>query len=204
MNTNKIEYIIAIDSELCAGAEEIARELSRQLSIPCYGEEILDKAAELSGISKKLMYRYDGKAVHAAYDLLAEDLNEIKLPSAQAFVSAKVSACQELAKNGPCILLDRHASFALKDRCVSIFIHADMEQRAERFAREHSGETFKHADKAYKHYYSTVCRDWGNADHYSLSVNAGGDPAQVAGSILTFLESFAGGQLAGQQHAKAM
>ena len=47
MKINKDNMIITIDTELCANGEKIAKELADMLHLPCYGEEILDKASEI-------------------------------------------------------------------------------------------------------------------------------------------------------------
>ena len=60
MKISKDNMIITIDTEICANGEAVAKELADMLKLPCYGEEILDKASELSGIPSRLMHRYDG------------------------------------------------------------------------------------------------------------------------------------------------
>ena len=88
MKINKDNMIITVDTELGSNGEAIARALAQQLNVPCYAGEILDKAAELSGISARLLHRYDGRVVHAAYDLLAQDASALKMRSAADFVPA--------------------------------------------------------------------------------------------------------------------
>ena len=92
MKINQDNMIITIDTELCANGEKIAKELADMLHLPCYGEEILDKASELSGIPARLMHRYDGRAVHAAYDLLANDHDPLHIRPAADFITAQVAA----------------------------------------------------------------------------------------------------------------
>ncbi len=42
------------------------------MNLPCCGEEILTKAAELSGIPESILRRYDGSSIAAAYGLTAD------------------------------------------------------------------------------------------------------------------------------------
>ena len=213
MKINKNNMIITIDTELCANGEKIARELADMLHLPCYGEEILEKAAELSGIPAGLMSRYDGRAVHAAYDLLANDKDPLHIRPAADFITAQVAACRDLAAKGPCILVDRHASMAMegtKDH-VSVYIHSDFSDRAARLAEQEglsaaeAEKQLKRADRAYRSYYRGNHKGWGEADSYDISVNASdGDVHTLAGTLLRFLETMVGAELVDRKASKAV
>lgn len=201
MKIDKTNMIITIESEPGSRGEEIARELSKMTGIPCYGKEILDAAAQISGIPARLMHRYDGRAVHAAYDLMAEDEASIKLPPARDFITAQVFACRKLAQNGACILVDRHASAALagNENQISIFIHSDFEARAKVLAEqrginmESAKKTLKKLDTSYRSYYRGNNKNWGNASNYSLSLNASAcKTSDLAGIIESFLVGVVG------------
>ena len=211
MKINKNEMIITIDSELGSNGDKIADELSQILGIPCYGEEILDRASEISGIPYKLMHRYDGRTVHAAYDLLVDSDEPIKIAPAADFVTAQVFAARQLASAAPCILVDRHANAALagNKNHISIFIHADFEDRAKVFASQKGlSETaavrsLKKADRAYGNYYRGNNKGWGDAGKYDMTVNASdADTAAVAEMIVSFLETMTGMTLRQEERQK--
>lgn len=204
MKINKDKMIITIDSELGSNGDLIAEELGRILNIPCYGKEILDRASEISGIPYKLMHRYDGRTVHAAYDLLAESDAPIRIAPAADFVTAQVFAARQLAADGPCILVDRHANSALEGNKnhVSIFIHADFEDRARVFGMEKglcesaAVRSLKKADRAYANYYKGNNKGWGDAGRYDMTVNASdAEVSAVADMIVSFLETMTGAEL---------
>ena len=183
------------------------------LSIPCFGKEILDVASELSGIPVKLLYRYDGRMVYAAYDLTAEDESKIKLPPARDFVSAQMFACKKLAQRAPCILVDRHASAALagNENRISIFIHSDFDARASVLAKERNlradraKRELKKIDTAYRSYYKSFNKDWGNASNYSLCLNASGNEIDdVAAMVKSFIEKILGENIAPVEHKIAV
>ena len=201
MKLDKNELVITIDSELGCNGDWIGKRMSNILGIPCYGKEILYKAAELSGISRDLMVRYDGRPVNAAYDLLAKDESALRIPPARDFIHAQVAASRELAANGPCILVDRHATAALEGdkKHISIFIHGDFEDRAKVYGVQ-KGLTDKTAlhdlkktDHVYRKYYKDHNNQWGEADEYDLTVNVSdikaGDTAEV---IVRLLETLLG------------
>lgn len=211
MKLNKEEMIITIDSELYSSAEKIAKELSAILGIPCYTEEILDRASEISNIPNKLMHRYDGKAVHAAYDLLAEDESQIRIAPAADFITAQVMAAKQLAAEGSCILVDRHANMALADQKnhVSVYIHADFEDRAKAFAEERgmsveeARKSLKKEDKAYSRYYKGNNKSWGDASRYDIAVNVSDAGIEAAvNTIVSFLDIMAGEQKKAEKQVK--
>ncbi len=213
MKINKNNMIITVDTELGSNGEAVARALSEQLHIPCYAGEILDKASELSGIPAALLHRYDGRAVRAAYDLLAEDTSALRLPPASDFITAQIMACRALAEQGSCILVDRHASMALEGRedLVRIFVHANFADRARSFAShmhiavQSAEQKLKKADHAYRGYYRDNHKGWGAAENYDLSVNASdADVPAMAATVLGFLESLTGEKLAAHSESKAV
>lgn len=211
MKINRNEMVITIDSELGSNGDKIARELSEMLGIPCYGEEILERASEISGIPYRLMHRYDGRTVHAAYDLLADGDEPIKIAPAADFVTAQVFAARQLAAQGPCILVDRHANAALEGNRnhISIFIHADFEDRVKVFA-EQKGlsenaaiRSLKKADRAYGNYYRGNNKGWGDADKYDMTVNASdADVDAIANMIISFMETMMGVSLNEKEQQK--
>ena len=213
MKINRNNMVITIDTEIGSNGEEVARALAQQLNIPCYAGEILDKASELSGIPARLLHRYDGRAVHAAYDLLAEDVSALRMPKAADFVIAQETACKELAGQGPCILVDHHASMALEGRedLVRIFVHANFADRVQVFASnmhvtaQDAEVKLKKADHAYRGYYRGSYKGWGNAENYDLSVNASdADVAAMARTVLGFVESITGEKLVEHSESKAV
>ncbi len=199
LNLNNIH--IAIETEPGTSGEAVARALSRALDIPCFSREILDKAAELSGIPASQLYRYDGRQVRAAYDLMADDKTPLKMRPASHFVAAKVAACQALAAEGPCILLDRHAGLAMENTAdhVRVFIQEKFENRAARIAMkeqktiEEAKKMLKKTDREYRSYYCKNDRGWGKANHYDLCLNASDVTVDtLVETVLAFISAMGG------------
>lgn len=213
MKINKKEMIITIDSEPGCNGDWIGKRMSGILGIPCYGKEILDKASEISGISRELMTRYDGRPVIAAYDFLAEDESALRIPPARDFITAQVFASRTLAEKGPCILVDRHATSAMEgnENHISIFIHADIKDRAKVYGGQKNLDeksalcALKKLDRVYRNYYKGNNKSWGDADNYDLTVNASdmgyGDTAEI---IVHLLETLMGVELRKQSGKMAV
>lgn len=186
--------VITLDTELYSGGEALGAALSSRLGIPCYGEEILTKAAELSGIPEGILRRYDGRSIVAAYDLTADDPAALHLPTTGSLISAQLAACKALAEKGPCILVDRFASHALSGESIPVYLSADFDQRAAELARQKNlgpaaaRRQLKRQDRARSRYYRNGNRNWGYAKAYAVSVNAtGADPEELAVSLTAFL-----------------
>ena len=88
----------------------------------------------------------------------------------------------ELAQKGPCIIVGRCADYILKDKAdlLKVFIHADMDYRADRIVRvygerEESPEhRLKEKDKrraAYHKFYTNS--KWGDSNNYHITLNSG-------------------------------
>lgn len=185
--------VIVIDSELGSHSSEIAHQVAGSMGIPCYDKEILTKAAEISGISEKLFKRYDERPVIAAYDITADETENMKLPPSGAFVQAQMAACRAFALQGPCVLTDRFASRALSENsdCIKVFIGADFEYRAKVYALENglgaaAGRKKLHKlDRVRTRYYKGYNKRWGYAGDYAFVVNSTEEDPKALAEDLT-------------------
>ena len=198
MKIDRDKLVISVEGELCAGTEDIGEALAKQLGIRCRSDEILMEARRLSGISWKLLKRYEHRRVRQAYDLTASGEDDLRIPPARDFLAAQIAACRELAEQGPCVLVDHHSGPALADRQdhIRIFVHLDKERRLEEFARdrglrpEKAKAAFSRDDREFVRCYRQVFPGWGRAADYDVTVNAASAPADIlAGHILRYLET---------------
>ena len=201
--------VISVETELGGKGERIARTLAEKLHIPCYCSEILAEASKISGISEKLLKRYEEKRVRHAYDLSACDASSIYLPPSSDFQAAQIAACQEIAERENCVLVDHHCGIALADfrGRIRIFIHGSREARLLTFTREHHVDPvlmrkiFLKKERQRKKYFRSANPHWGEAKYYDLSVNAThGTPDELADHIIDFLRNKAEMDLAPSRH----
>ena len=204
MKIDRDKLVISVEGDLCAGSESLAESLAKALHIPCRRGEILETAHRLSGISLKLLKRYEERPVRSSYDLTASGEADLHLPPAGDFLAAQIAACRALADEGPCVLSDHHANAALSDRPdhVSIFVHADRAARLREYARRHglspvaAEPRFVRENRIRSRYFRNVFPGWGKASSYDLTVNAGtASPEVLAGHILHYLETVTREQL---------
>lgn len=87
-----------------------------------------------------------------------------------------------LAEQGPCVIVGRCADYILQEAadCLTVFIHASMQYRADRIVREYGErqespeQRLREKDKrraAYHRFYTDM--KWGYAQNYHVSLNSG-------------------------------
>ena len=180
--------IITISRAFGSGGRTIGREVAKRLGIPCYDKELVDKVAEESGFHADFI-KEAGEYAPVTNSFLfniAVSSNPMSMMHSMSMAD-QLFVCQsnvirKLADEGPCVIIGRCADYILRERedCLHVFIHSDMEHRAERIV-ERYGETKQTPKKRltdkdnkrrvyYKHYTN---RNWGEAQNYHLSLNSG-------------------------------
>lgn len=182
--------VITIARETGSGGHNVARKLSKMLSIPCYDRELLRRASDVSGIHEGLFGLADerigwkemitsAKKVYSGEILPMDDDDYISTSNLFSF-QAKI--IKDLAKDESCIILGRCGNYLLKDYpdVLRIFIHAPLEARYERVASYTQGKTegeilrmMRKEDKrrsAYYHYYTG--EEWRDVSGYDICLNS--------------------------------
>ena len=179
--------IITISREFGSGGRTIGRKVAEALGIPFYDKELVEQVALESGFApnfieehgehsptrSRFAYAFSHQAVPGAMNGMS---------TADVLWSIQCSVIQQLAEQGPCVIVGRNADYILKDRSdvLDVFIHADIDQRADRIVRLY-GESEKkpearlnEKDKRrkinYQHY---TGRTWGMSQNYDLCLDSG-------------------------------
>ena len=179
--------IITISRQFGSGGRTIGRQVANQLGIPFYDKELVEQIALESGFAPNFVEEHGEHAPgrsRLAYAFANQGVPGIMngLSTADFLWSIQCSVIQQLAEQGPCVIVGRNADYILKDRkdVLDVYIHADMDFRADRIVRLY-GESEKspttrlqEKDKRrqinYQHY---TGRTWGNAENYHISLNSG-------------------------------
>ena len=182
--------VITIGREFGSGGHEIGMKLAEKLGIKCYDKELLEHAANDSGICKELFEHHDEKPTNSFLYSLVMDTYSFgysssgfsDMPMNHKIFLAQFDAIKKLAGEGPCVMVGRCADYALADwnDCFSIFVHADLDWRINRIASKH-GKTPKEAkdmitktDKSRASYYNYYTnKKWGAARSYNLCIDSG-------------------------------
>ena len=186
----KTNAIITIGRQYGSGGREIGEKLAEKLEIPFYDKELLERAANDSGICKELFENHDEKPTNSFLYSLVMDTYSFGYSSA-AFTDmpinnkvflAQFEAVKKLAMEGPSVMVGRCADYALSEfsNCFSVFIHSDMESRIRRIAQKYgmkdnkARDAIQKTDKSRSSYYNYYTnKRWGDASSYHLSIDSG-------------------------------
>ena len=178
--------IITISREFGSGGRTIGRMVAEKLGIPFYDKELVEQIALESGFAPNFVEENGehspGRSL-LSYAFVPHGVPGVMngMTTADFLWNAQCSVILQLAEKGPCVIVGRNADYILKDRpdSMHVFIHADMEFRADRIVRlygesEKSTETrLQEKDKRrkvnYQHY---TGRTWGMAQNYDLCLNS--------------------------------
>lgn len=173
--------IITISREFGSGGRTIGRLTAKKLNIPCYDAEIIQKIAAESGYAESYL-KEDSEDTPGGW-LGAVLANRQAGPTNQDLIwQIQCRVILDLAEKSPCVIVGRCADYVLKDKedCLTVFIHASMEKRAERIVKEYGErpespeQRLKDKDKrrsAYHRFYTDM--KWGHAQNYDICLDSG-------------------------------
>lgn len=181
--------IITIGRQFGSGGREIGNIIAEELGIKLYDQEMLAVAAKESGICEEFFEKHDEKPTNSFLYSLVMDTYAMNY-STNAFTDmplnhkvflAQFNAIKKIADEESCILIGRCADYALEeyDECVSVYIHANMEDRIHRIARIYDLTDAKakdliiKTDKRRASYYNYfTSKKWGACESYDISCDS--------------------------------
>lgn len=172
--------IITVSRESGSGGRTIGKQVAKELGIPCYDNELIQKIASESGFDEHYVKdagEYDSGGFLSIFSSRAfGDTN------ADLIWKAQCKIILQLAEKEPCVIVGRCADYILRDKadCLRVFIHADKDFRMNRIIKVY-GETdipteqrLKEKDKrraAYHRFYTNM--KWGQSKNYDITLNSG-------------------------------
>lgn len=178
-----MKRIITISREFGSGGRTIGRNIAEKLGISFYDKELIEKVAEESGLSKKYIEEggeYSPTKSRFAYSFIGRNIEGMSLDD--YIFRAQRKVILEIAEKEPCVIVGRCADYILRNRddVLNVFIHSDMDKRAERIVRLY-GETDKSPEKRLKekdkkrsiNYKYCTDHIWGMSQNYHISLNSG-------------------------------
>ena len=176
--------IITISRQFGSGGRSIGKQVAAQLGIPCYDQQLLEQIAQESGFTKEFIQEKGEYAAHGNWLVNAfADRTAQNGRSIQDYLwIIQRKLILDIAQRESCVIVGRCADYILRDTadCLRVFIHADMEARADRIVRLY-GQTeeapvkrLRDKDKrraAYYRFYTDL--EWGDARNYHLALDSG-------------------------------
>lgn len=181
--------IITIGRQFGSGGREAGRLIAKKLAIPCYDKELLEIAAQNSGISQKLFETADERATSSLLYTLSMDAYSMnsrapagvhEMPMNDRLFLIQSDTIKKLAAESSCVIVGRCGNYVLRalPEATHVFLYAPLEARIERVARLYqlsSAEAkslIQKTDKkraGYYNYYSGT--KWGQMENYHLFVD---------------------------------
>ncbi|WP_300101008.1 AAA family ATPase [uncultured Alistipes sp.] len=183
-------FVINIGRQLGSGGRDIAAIIARRLGIKLYDKELINLAAEQSGLCAEFFEKADEKE---SRNVLSTMIGYLRSPFAggcanvpnvlsnDALFKIQSDVIRDLAEHESCIFVGRCADYILREhpRRVDIFISADDSDRVRRICTrtgctaEEARTRMERGDAQradYYNYYSS--KAWGAASTYHLCINS--------------------------------
>lgn len=183
----KIGYI-TIEREYGSGGTEIARRLSAETGIPCYGQEILELVSKTYHIPVREIDSYEehvtNSFLYSVYVMAQTASASVDMLTNEGHIFiAEQAAIKTLADQGRAIFLGHCAAEALKDKegVVRVFIRcSDAEEKRRRIVAGYgipeggAEKTRRRFDKKRaNYYYANTAKKWDDMRSYDLVLDSG-------------------------------
>ncbi|MGI5058748.1 AAA family ATPase [Treponema pectinovorum] len=195
-----MKKIITISREFGSGGRLIGKLVAEALDYTFYDKEIIDMAAQESGlsadfiknteqnISSGFLYNlllgtsYSGTASNAAQSIAGNQI----LPLADQVFNAERKIILELAKKSNCVIVGRCADYILsnsqeinKKDLLNVFIYGDLDDKLKRIEELYhepemaAKKNVIQIDKRRANHYNTFTENtWGERKNYDLMINS--------------------------------
>ena len=186
---NTTSSIITIGREFGSAGSDIGQALAKHFGIKYYDKELLEHAANESGICRELFDHHDEKPTNSfLYSLVMDSYSFgysstgfTDMPMNHKIFLAQFDAIKKLAEEGPCVMVGRCADYALAENpnCFSVFVHADLDWRVSRVSADllkstkEAKEMIQKTDKSRSSYYNYyTSKEWGAVESYDMSLDS--------------------------------
>ena len=133
---NSTSSIITIGREYGSGGRQIGQEVAKYFGIKCYDKELLEHAANESGICKELFENHDERPTNSFLYSLVMDTYSFgysssgftDMPMNHKVFLAQFDAIKKLASEGPCVMVGRCADMRCQSiKTVSVYLYMQIQ-----------------------------------------------------------------------------
>lgn len=209
-----MKKIITISREYGSGGRVIGQLIAKDLGYDFYDKEIIDMAAQESGLSADFIAKTEQNISSGwLYNLLLGTSyagtsastggqpmtgHAPVMPLADQVFNAQRKTILTLAKKGPCVIVGRCADYILSTSdeinradLLNVFIYADLEAKMKR-AIEYYGipekdarKTVIQVDKRRANHYNTFTENiWGDRKNYDMLINGSVIPREKIAQMI--------------------
>ncbi len=191
-----MKYVITIGREYGSGGRFIAQKLAEKLDIKFYDQNLINKAAEESGLSVSVFKNFDEKrdSIFSA----TPSFYSYDISLGQKVFLAQFDTIKKIAATESCVIVGRCADYVLKDEpnLISIFICAPVEEKIKRvvdyygISPEKAPNLIIKMDKKRKSYYNFYTdAEWGKARTYDLCINSKIGIDETVDAIIAYINA---------------
>lgn len=192
-------HIITIEREYASGGSEIGERTAKLLDIPCYGQEVLERAAKrMNTIPERLLHLEENTSNSFLYSLgmatrVAMGERDGLTEEGMLYLTEE-QVIQDMALQGPCVIVGRCAGWILRDRkdVLRVFIHADREYRRKRAVEKYGipedkvENVLKRFDRRRSNFYNAnTCMRWDDKKGYHLMIDSSAVGTQECALLLS-------------------
>ena len=181
--------IICIGRQYGSGGREIGENLARRLGVVCYDKLLIRKTAKESGLSVNILEADEEQPIGFGATVSGNPFADCALLGSafysekQRIFEAESKTITEIAQKGACVIIGRCASSILRNagyNVLSVFVYADIDDRAKRIAARNDigikeavrkAEKIDRLRKKYFDFYSDT--PWGSPLSYDLMISSG-------------------------------
>lgn len=189
------DYIITIGRSYGAGGRSIGKQVAERLHIPYYDSELLEKAAQSSGLSQKFLQSLDEKPVNSSmlYRSVGFSTSAYEHIAKQA-QKAQREIIEKVASEGPCVIVGRSADQILagSHKLFRVFITSSEGSRIKRvmerdgLSEAEASKKLAKVDRERSAYYNQRSRTrWGDAAGYDFCLDTDWFGIENASSLIT-------------------
>lgn len=175
------QIIITIGREFGSGGRMIGEKLAERLGISFYDKDLIDMAAEKSGIHPDVL--------RGADEVASSPFSSPFIPPSidQGTINDKLFKYQrdvilDIASKESCVIVGRCADYILKDfpNCIRVFVYADMDYKIQLIMERHNlkdreliEKIIRRTDKNRRTYYQYYTDfKWGSREQMDLMINS--------------------------------
>lgn len=141
------KFVINIGRQLGSGGKAVGEAVARRLGIGVYDKQLINLAAEQSGLCPEVFERVDEKESRNLFSTLVAYLRSpfvgseyagSNVLSNDALFKIQSDVIRDIAARESCVFVGRCADYILRDhpRAVNVFVAADRADRCERLCRQ--------------------------------------------------------------------
>lgn len=185
--------VVTIGRLFCSGGSDIGRLVAEKLGVPCYDREIIEMAAEKSGISMADIKKYEESVLGVMkkpINLFGGDSGDIT----EKIFAAETEVVHQLVDKGPCVIVGRCADFILKNKVktLNVFIYSSFDKRRQTATGEKhnipadqvESRLKKHDKKRGDYYNANTNKKWGQKSSYDLCLDSGALGYEMCAEII--------------------